>query len=145
MAVREQLVYTGSLVEDSPDNGAIASIALPTSKRAIQIYGVQLSFSSGLLVGAAFPSRVRAEVYMENKDGTKTQSVMAKEILLSAAGEVDLSTMWTAPPSLIFARDMIHIQMEGLATGVANVMQYWVYYKPVKVSDVQYMQLMLIP
>lgn len=142
MAAREISIFRGDFSQTAAD--VYTELVLPietNARRAIQIYKANFDLSATNVKQSAVPSDITIGMYEANDPALDESSLLSRGISNKAAGPIDVSLDWTAPPSLLLGKKKLVLFIDSVGTGVAQLMRYQIYYKVVSVSDMQSIQL----
>jgi len=135
-------VFFGDFGQSAADVYTEFVIPIETSvQRAIQIYKVHFDVDAHNVRLSANPSDITIGLYATNDPATDEEGIMSEGFCLKGAGSLKTSVDWTAPPSFTIARKEIRLFLDSQGTGVVQIARYKIFYKPVNISDIQFLQL----
>lgn len=153
MAAREMNRAYGTIYQPSNDSAGEAFLDIkdiPT--KAIQIYRFDGVFNKGTYADQQLTNQfltLNVET-TNNKVDFKPVFAIERSIVYAAGSTLifpvtnEREFSWTAPPALILADKHIRIQLGSFSTGIANTLQWQMFYKVVSITDTQRLQLLFL-
>jgi len=151
VTAREIQIFSGVLEQTVANESIVKTfqIKIPP-RRAIQVYGTELSINGAYLYGQANNGSFIVNIFGENKSGTRTMQMhrWSKAIITIGAvvgvGVLDLNDSWLAPPSFIVALERLVIGLDSSNLTSDMIVEFSIFYKEIKISDAQEVQLALM-
>jgi len=145
MAAREVKLWTGTQFQSAVDSAETVVIPIKSGgRKAVQIYAVEFAVSLGVPILPLVDATITVALVNTRSSVNFVTFHDKRWYLGNGSGMMMLTDVWDAPPTLYAVGDSIEISFETTGFTTENALIWTVYYKDIKLTVQQELQLLLM-